>query len=324
MATSGTVSTTTFNTLKVIDQAFRRCRLPAQAITAEMHDYAKDALYLMLSEMANYRTPSWCIARAVLPLVTSVSTVPLPQGAVSVLNANYRTTSEIEAAFFSEDLQEYIITLDSAVPYIVRIGFSTVPTTVTFQVSDDNATWTTVGTASDLTTAVQWIDLTTPTVGSFFRIISDDVFEINELSVHNSPTEIPLGSVNRDTFTSFPDKTFTGRPVNYWFQRDIPPKLNIWPSPNSSSSANSQLVVWYHRHIMDVGTLQQELEIPQRWMEAIVAGLAQRLAEQTPQVDLQLIPMLSQRAAVSLNMAWDGDNDGSSTFYQPYIAAYTR
>ena len=36
MAYSGTVSETTFNALKVVDHAFRRCRLPAQAITGEM------------------------------------------------------------------------------------------------------------------------------------------------------------------------------------------------------------------------------------------------------------------------------------------------
>jgi hypothetical protein len=36
MAYSGNIGVKTFNALKVVDHAFRRCRLPAQAITSEM------------------------------------------------------------------------------------------------------------------------------------------------------------------------------------------------------------------------------------------------------------------------------------------------
>ena len=41
---SNNISIKTFNALKVVDHAFRRCKLPAQAITAEMQDYALDSL----------------------------------------------------------------------------------------------------------------------------------------------------------------------------------------------------------------------------------------------------------------------------------------
>ena len=45
MAYSGNIGVKTFNSLKVIDHAFRRCRLPAQAITSEMQEYALDLFY---------------------------------------------------------------------------------------------------------------------------------------------------------------------------------------------------------------------------------------------------------------------------------------
>jgi len=67
MAVSGTISTTTFNTNKVIDHSFRRCRLNAQAITSEMQSYALDALYLFLSELASVKTPSWCVEKQIYP-----------------------------------------------------------------------------------------------------------------------------------------------------------------------------------------------------------------------------------------------------------------
>lgn len=75
---------------------------------------------------------------------------------------------------------------------------------------------------------------------------------------------------------------------------------------------------------MDVGSLQQEVEVPQRWLEAIVAGLAAKVAAESPVVDVNLIQILDAKAAIALAQAWNGDNDGSPTFIQPRISAYTR
>ena len=53
MAYSNTVSQTVFNTRKVIENAIRRCKLPAETITAEHVDIVNDQLYLLLSDLAN-------------------------------------------------------------------------------------------------------------------------------------------------------------------------------------------------------------------------------------------------------------------------------
>jgi hypothetical protein len=52
--------------------------------------------------------------------------------------------------------------------------------------------------------------------------------------------------------------------------------------------------------------------------------LAFKVSQETPEVDAALVPQLEQRAVIAVQMARDGDNDGSSTFIQPYIAPYTR
>jgi hypothetical protein len=74
---------------------------------------------------------------------------------------------------------------------------------------------------------------------------------------------------------------------------------------------------------MDTENLQQEVEVPQRWLEAITNGLAARMAAETPSVDANLIPVLEQRATISMQRAWDGDNDGSPIQINPGIRAYT-
>jgi hypothetical protein len=63
MAFSETVSQTVFNTRKVIDSAMRRCRVPAQTITGEHIEIAKDQLFLLLSAWANDGAPLWCVEK---------------------------------------------------------------------------------------------------------------------------------------------------------------------------------------------------------------------------------------------------------------------
>jgi hypothetical protein len=55
-----------------------------------------------------------------------------------------------------------------------------------------------------------------------------------------------------------------------------------------------------------------------------VDGLAAKVAAETPAVDAALIPMLEQKAAMSVQRAWDGDNDGSSIQINPGIGVYTK
>jgi hypothetical protein len=133
-----------------------------------------------------------------------------------------------------------------------------------------------------------------------------------------------MGVLNKDDYVAQNNKIFASRPTTYWFQRNlIDPVMNVWPAPNAAAEY-AQLIVWRHRQIMDVGTLQQELEIPQRWYEAIVALLASKLVIEVEGTDMSLFPTLSQLAEVAIRKAWDGDNDGSAMKIQPWISPYTK
>ncbi len=92
MATSGTVATTTFNTRKVIDHAFRRCKLVPQQITPEHLDTALDLLFLELSALGNRGIPLWTIDKILLPIYERTASVPTPDGTIDVFDVNLRTT----------------------------------------------------------------------------------------------------------------------------------------------------------------------------------------------------------------------------------------
>jgi hypothetical protein len=326
MAYSGNISGTTFNALKVVDHAFRRCRLPAQAITSEMHDYALDSLYLMLSEMANIKTPSWCIEKLILPMYENQPLVTLPIGTVEILNLNYRVLQLLSGAYVTTSTSYTVNFTTQTVVNTIGIKWSAASVPVTFQVSTNGSTWVTVGTSSATASAseITWTDISGALAYSYFRITSTSPLNFSVITLGNLPQEIPLGQLNRDSYVNQSNKVFPGRPSNFYFQRDLPePIIDLWPAPFSGAE-QAQLILWRHRQIMDTENLQQEVEVPQRWLQAIIDGLASKVAYETPQVDANLMPVLDQRANMSMQRAWDGDNDGSPIQINPGISAYTR
>lgn len=326
MAYSGSISGTTFNALKVVDHAYRRCRLPAQAITAEMQQYALDSLYVFLSELANAKTPSWCIERQVYPLYQGQYQVTLANGTVEVLNANLRTLQELTGTTTVTATSYTVNFSGGGTVNTVGVKWAAAAVNLTFETSDDGLVWTPAGTQQTSASAGEWTwtDIVPARAREWFRITSTSAISATEIYLGTLPQEIPMGVLNRDTYVAQSNKVFQGRPLTYWFQRDLPqPVMNLWPAPNAAAE-HQQVIVWRQRHIMDTENLRQDVEVPQRWLEAIINGLAARVAAETPAVDLNLIPVLEQRAALTLQQARDGDNDGSPTFINPGIGCYTK
>lgn len=326
MAYSGNIGGTTTNALKVVDHAFRRCRLPAQAITAEMQGYALESLRFMLNELANIKTPSWCIQKLILPMYQNQPLVTLPAGTVEILNLNYRVLQLLDGASVTTSTSYTVDFTTQTTVSTVGIKWSAAAVPVTFQASTNGIVWVTVGSSSDTAAAgeITWTDISGALPYNYFRVTASAPLNFSAITLGNLPQEIPLGQLNRDSYVNQSNKVFPGRPSNYYFQRDLPqPVVYLWPAPFVAAEA-AQLILWRHRQIMDTENLQQEVEMPDRWQEAIINGLAARMAAETPAVDAQLIAVLEQKAAMSMQRAWDGDNDGSPIQINPGIGVYTK
>lgn len=326
MAFSGTTSQTTFDTRKVIERAYARCRVPAALISAEQAEDARDTLYLLLSELSNRHTPLWAVEKKIYPVYEGKPVVACATGTVDVINAYSRTLSEATGTNTDASTSRIIdFSTDTAIS-TVGIKWSAASVALTFARSDDNVTWTDIQseTPTEGSGEWSWYDMQQVIAARYFRISSASTINFSSIVTGNNPSETMMARLNRDQFQSMPDKTSGGRPLNYWFDRQSrQPVMRLWPVPNSTY-AQSQVVAWQHRHVMDVGTLAQEIEVPQRWYEAIVAGLAAKLALETPEVSESLIPLLDQKAELALRLAERGDTDGSPVTIMPDISAYTR
>lgn len=352
MATSGTYGTTVFNTRKVVDHAYRGCRVPPQTVTGEMIQTALDQLFLMLSEWANVGTPLWCIQRYVLGLYEGIIQVPFPAGVVDTLNVNLRdvnrltgtasASSGVAANAFDDDFdtecnlagvgaQNLQLLLDSAntITVVGILPGNTATWNFQLQWSEDGVTWNTFYTnaaysAVDLVWL--WIDIEGLPAVQYYRLLTAaaQVIDIREMVWANNAREINMARINKDDYFYLPDKNIKGRPVQFWEDRQrTGPILNVWPAPDMASRYR-QITALAHRHIMDVGTLQQEIEVPQRWYNAVVWSLAEILSIITPEVKPPMIPICAQMADRSRRLAWGEERDVAPINIDVDISPYTR
>lgn len=328
MAYSGTVSQTTFNTRRVIENAARRCKMPAQSLTSEHVDIANDQLYLLLSDLANRGIPLWCIQKSIYPLYNGVNQIVTYQGTVDILNSNLRWLQQVTGINYDTPTYREVDFTDATFVSTVGIKWSDAPVPVALQRSDDGVTWTTIQT--EVTTASagewSWFDLASSVAARYFRVLAGSgTLGFSQIYLGNTPTEIPLARMNRDDYTNLPNKSFqSNRPLQYWLDRQVQsPVMNLWPVPNSQAETY-QVVVWAQRQIMDVGSMTQEIEVPQRWLDAIVSMLAAKLAMEYIEVDASLIPILDAKAKEALYFAQQEERDNSPMMFAPNIAMYTQ
>ena len=328
MAYSNTVSQTVFNTRKVIENAVRRCKVPAELITAEYVDIANDQLYLILSDLANQGAPLWCIEKVIVPLYDGVGDVVLDTQTVDILNSNFRQLQAVSGTNVDTFTSRTIDFGGATFVTTVGILWSSAASPIAIERSPDGIVWETIQTETPDASVGEWTwyDLDSSIATQYFRVrATTGTLGFSEIYTGNQPTEIPLARMNRDDYTNLPNKYFqSNRSLQYWFDRQIPnPIMHLWPVPNAAATV-CQLVLWRHRYIMDVGTMTQQVEVPQRWYEAIVALLAAKMAMEIVEVDPQIIPMLDAKAAQALYVAQAEERDNSPMMISPNIAMYTR
>jgi hypothetical protein len=312
----------------VIENAIRRCKLPAESITAEYVDIANDQLYLLLSDLANMGAPLWCIEKQIIPLYDGVGDVVLDTKVVDILNSNFRQLQTVSGTNTTTSTTHTIAFGGDTFVTTVGIKWLAASVPIALERSPDNIVWETIQTENPVAISGEWtwFDLESSIATPYFRVrATTGTLTFEEIYTGNTPTEIPLARMNRDDYTNLPNKYFqSNRSLQYWYDRVIPnPVMHLWPVPNSGADY-SQLVIWIQRYIMDVGTMTQELEVPQRWYEAIVSMLAAKMAMEIVEVEVGMIGMLDAKARQALYTAQAEERDNSPMTIAPNIAMYTR
>lgn len=86
-----------------------------------------------------------------------------------------------------------------------------------------------------------------------------------------------ITQLSRTEFSSLSNPNTPGPPTQYWFNRQITPTITFWPVPDS----NGPYTFGYYRavQIQDANLPAGGTpDLPERWLDALVAGLAHRLS----------------------------------------------
>ena len=357
MAYSGTVGTTVINVQTLIDHGARRCGKLAEELTSEQLLSARQSLFFLLSHLGNIGINYWAINKKVFGLNADQYIYSMPLGCIDVLNVLYRTMNRPNGAYtssaggvvanlYDNDVDTYcqqssangnfsINYGPTNAIYIGSIGFlpyvaggGTATWSVALEYSTDGTTWSMLddlGTIEVSDNQWVWTDIDPGQSVSYYRIRAYDgtTLALRELYFGNNSREIQMARLNRDDYTNLPNKNFTAnQPYQFWFDRTIPqPTVYLWPTP---SDPFIQMTVWYQRQIMDVGALTDELEVPQRWYEAVVFMLSHRMSLELPQVAMDRVQYLEKMADRYYSEAEAEERDKSPIYLAPNISVYTR
>lgn len=151
--------------------------------------------------------------------------------------------------------------------------------------------------------------------------LPNDCVDIIEHVIRQSPgseynqTDIIIPRIALPTYAAIPNKLAQGRPVQVYVNRQAPtPQINIWPTPNQSGYF---FHYWYLRRIQDASRPgYQTLDMPFRFVPAIIAGLAYHMAVKTPE-SYDRIPMLKQMYDEAWQLAADEDRDKAPVRFVP-------
>ena len=352
MAFSGTVGQTVINVQTLIDHGARRCGKLAEELTSEQVLSARQSLYFLLSNLGNRGIQFWTITKKVIGAQVDNYIYKLPKGSIDLWNVLYRTMDRPNGAYTSSaggtvanvydgDTQtictqtsangNIAVNYGTSNPiYIGSIGFlpaSTGSWSIIYEYSLDGSSWSTLvdlGTIDVVNNEWVWTDIVAGQTVPYYRIraYNGTTLSLRELYFGNNSLEVQMSGLNRDDYTNLPNKNFTAnQPYQYWFDRTIPqPSIYVWPTP---STAFVQIVCWYSRQIEDVGSLTDELEIPQRWYEAVQMMLAHRMALELPQVAIDRVQYLEKMADKYLADAESEERDRSPIYWAPNISVYT-
>ena len=154
------------------------------------------------------------------------------------------------------------------------------------------------------------------TSGTRTYALSADVIDILSAVVTRSSTDFALTRVSRDDDLNIPNKETTGRPTQFFLDRQVTPSLRIWPTPENSTD-----VIVYNAltRMDDADTAINTLDMPFRFYPCLAAGLAYYISLKRAPNRTQMLKAIYEE---EFERAMGEDRDRSSFTVTPEYAYF--
>ena len=109
------------------------------------------------------------------------------------------------------------------------------------------------------------------TSGTATYNLNTNVIDILSVVVRRSSTDFAMERISRSTYLGIPTKSTTGRPNQFFLDRQITPVLKIWPTPENSTDT---IIFDALTRMDDADTFINTMDMPFRFFPCLAAGLA--------------------------------------------------
>jgi len=282
MATSGSTNFE-LDVSDYIEEAFERCGLEIR--TGYDLKTAKRSMNLLLADWANRGLNQWTIKQSSITVAADITEYPggtltMTVGDSSSFSVSETITGGTSAATAS------VTNLPSATSMAITIPTGTFTSGETLTGGTSAAT-TTLSAAVDLTDVQATID-------------------ILSLVVKRDDNSYAAARLSRDGYITIPNKTETGRPSQFFLDRQITPNLKIWPAPENSTD----ILIFDRLYRIDDGDdFTNTLGVPFRFYPALAAGLAYYIALKRAPDRIQILKPLYEE---EMERAMTEDRDRAS------------
>jgi hypothetical protein len=240
-----------------VEEAFERCGLEVR--TGYDLQSARRSLNILFADWANRGLNRWTMTQESITLASGIAEYPLGTLTMTVAASGSFSVGETITGGTSSATAS-ITSKPSATSIAITIPSGTFTSGETLTGGTSSATTT-------LSSAVSFED-----VQSSIDVLSA---VIRQNSGTSNQADTSISRISRDTFINISNKRSTSTPSQYYVDRQITPKIKLWPTPNSSALL---LVFDRMRRIEDVDTMTNTADVPFRFYPCLTAGLAYYLS----------------------------------------------
>ena len=135
----------------------------------------------------------------------------------------------------------------------------------------------------------------------------------------STQSDLTITRISVSTYATIPNKLQQARPIQVWIERrQETPRITVWPIPDQGTltSPYYTFVYWRLRRIDDAGSGNNTMDIPFRFLPAMVAGLAYYLALKLPN-GAQRMDILKAQYDEAWDLASTEDREKASVRFVP-------
>ena len=170
--------------------------------------------------------------------------------------------------------------------------------------------WTVTNSTTTLSKSDQFLDLTSTTI---------DVLDVILRRTENSETtDIQMNQISRSAYWNIPNKDTEARPSQWFLDKQITPRLYIWPAAENSTD---QVIINRLVRIEDADAGVNTADVPFRFFPCLSAGLAYYIALKRAPDRVQLLKTLYEE---EFARAADQDESRASLMISPNLRSYRR